>query len=163
MKCVSACSYPLSLVISTEYNDCTECPVFSGSISYRRRYIATLQYNMSANGMASVNGNGTPDQSSRLDPNFTKHVIETMGPNITSRNRQIMTSLIRHLHDFTREIELTNDEWMTGVHFINSLGQNSTGISNETFRLCEILGLESYALRITTANKGDRLTNEFAV
>lgn len=101
---------------------------------------------MDANGLASVNGNDTPHQSSRLDPNFTKHVIETMGPNVTPRNREIMASLITHLHDFAREIELTNDEWMTGVHFVNCLGQNSSGKTNEAFRFCEIIGLESYAL-----------------
>ncbi|TEA12938.1 Catechol 1,2-dioxygenase [Colletotrichum sidae] len=49
-----------------------------------------------------------------------------MGPNMTPRNRQIMSSLIRHLHDFTREVELIIDEWMTAVHFINSVGQISS-------------------------------------
>ncbi len=74
---------------------------------------------------------------------FTQHVIDTMGPNITPRNRQLLTSLLRHLHDFAREVELTNDEWMTGVHFINAVGQTSTKTRNEAHRVSDILGLES--------------------
>lgn len=91
--------------------------------------------------MATNGTNG--HQSSRFDPNFTKHVIETMGPNMTPRNRQVISSLLRHLHDFAREIELTPDEWMTGVHFINAVGQCSTKTRNESHRVSDVLGLES--------------------
>ncbi|KAF5524972.1 Catechol 1,2-dioxygenase [Colletotrichum aenigma] len=74
-----------------------------------------------------------------------------MGPNMTPRNRQIMSSFIRHLHDFTREVELTMDEWMTAVHFVNSVGQISNKTRNEAHRVSDILGLESLVDEI--ANK----------
>ncbi|TDZ17011.1 Catechol 1,2-dioxygenase [Colletotrichum orbiculare MAFF 240422] len=74
-----------------------------------------------------------------------------MGPNMTPRNRQIMSFLIRHLHDFTREVELTIDEWMTAVHFINSVGQISSKTRNEAHRVSDVLGLESLVDEI--ANK----------
>jgi len=79
----------------------------------------------------------------KFDPNFTRLVCETMGPNVTPRNRQIFTSLFKHLHDFAREIELTPDEWMAGVRFMNSVGQISTPTRNEMHRMCDIVGLES--------------------
>lgn len=90
--------------------------------------------------------NGTTngaERTSRFDPTFTQHVIENMGPNITPRNRLVLSSLLRHIHDFAREVELTNDEWMTGVHFINAVGQCSTKTRNEAHRVSDILGLES--------------------
>ncbi|KAI8155536.1 Catechol 1,2-dioxygenase [Colletotrichum sp. SAR 10_70] len=62
-----------------------------------------------------------------------------------------MTSFIRHLHDFTREVELTMDEWMTAVHFVNSVGQISNKTRNEAHRVSDILGLESLVDEI--ANK----------
>ena len=81
---------------------------------------------------------------SRFDPNFTNHVIETIGSKTNMRNREILSALIRHLHDFAREIELSVDEWMMGVHFVNSVGQISDAKRNESQRISDILGLESY-------------------
>ncbi|KAL2259571.1 hypothetical protein VTK26DRAFT_6711 [Humicola hyalothermophila] len=84
--------------------------------------------------------------SHRFDPNFTDQVINGMGPNTTPRNRQVLGALIRHIHDFAREVELTVDEWMEGVKFINSLGEiwvKSNKTRNETHRICDVIGLES--------------------
>jgi catechol 1,2-dioxygenase len=91
--------------------------------------------------MASNGTNGT--EAGRLDPHFTQHVIDTMGPNVTPRNRQVFSAMIRHLHDFAREIDLTFDEWMAGVRFVNSLGQISNKTRNESLRISDILGFES--------------------
>ena len=82
-------------------------------------------------------------QQHRFDPNFTDAVINAMGPKTDPRTREIMASLIRHLHDFTREVELTVDEWMAGVKFINLIGQTSTATRNEAHRMSDVLGLES--------------------
>lgn len=84
--------------------------------------------------------------SHRFDPNFTENVINGMGPNTTPRNRQVLGALIRHIHDFAREVELTIDEWMAGVKFINEVGRiysESGQTRNEAHRLSDILGLES--------------------
>ncbi len=40
-------------------------------------------------------------------------------------------------------VELTHDEWMTGVHFINAVGQCSNATRNEAHRVSDVLGLES--------------------
>lgn len=53
-----------------------------------------------------------------FDPNFTANVISAMGPKTSPRTRQIMTSLIQHLHDFARDVELTVPEWSAGVDFV---------------------------------------------
>lgn len=69
-----------------------------------------------------------------------------MGPNVTPRNRQVLGALIKHIHDFSREVELTIDEWMAGVHFVNELGKiyiDSNKTRNETHRISDILGLET--------------------
>jgi catechol 1,2-dioxygenase len=98
---------------------------------------------MAANGANGANGAHAPKPSDRFDPNFTDHVIKTMGPNMTDRNRFVLSALVRHIHDFTREVELSVDEWMAGVHFINAIGQISTKQRNEAHRISDILGLES--------------------
>ncbi|KAI1446105.1 aromatic compound dioxygenase [Annulohypoxylon stygium] len=83
---------------------------------------------------------------SKYDPNFTQHVIDTMGPNTTPRNRVVLGALIRHIHDFAREVDLTIDEWMAGVKYINAVGRvysESNQTRNEAHRLSDILGLET--------------------
>ena len=85
----------------------------------------------------------TGTRPEKFDPTFTQHVIDTMGPKTAPRTRQIFSSLIRHLHEFAREVELTTDEWLEGVKFVNSIGQISNKTRNEAHRMSDILGLES--------------------
>lgn len=81
--------------------------------------------------------------SERFDPNYTQHVIDATGPKTTPRMREVMSGLIRHLHDWARETELTVDEWMAGVNMINWSGQMSTEKRNEGQLMCDVIGLES--------------------
>jgi hypothetical protein len=89
------------------------------------------------------------DAKDRFDPNFTDAVINAIGPNVPDRTRYVMTSMIRHLHDFIREVELTNEEWFEGVRFVNSIGQTTTKTRNEAHRISDVLGVESYVLDVT--------------
>lgn len=79
-----------------------------------------------------------------FDPNFTENVINATGPKASPRTREIIGPLIRHLHDFAREVNLTVDEWMEGVNLINWAGQMSNDRRNEGQLVCDVLGLESY-------------------
>ena len=54
----------------------------------------------------------------KFDPNFTQNVINATGPKATPRTKQLLSSLIQHIHDFARENELTIDEWMQAVDFV---------------------------------------------
>jgi hypothetical protein len=69
--------------------------------------------NMAPNGAA----NGV---THKFDPNFTQLVINATGPKATPRIRKVMAGLIRHLHDFCREEEITVDEWMAAMNFVCS-------------------------------------------
>lgn len=72
--------------------------------------------------MAEQNGfktNGSvPAGKALYDPDFTAKVIAATGPNANPRLAQIMPSLLRHLHDFAREVDLTVAEWMAGVQIV---------------------------------------------
>lgn len=80
------------------------------------------------------------------DTTFTQKVIETCGPKTSPRMLQIFSGLVRHIHDFSREVDLTPEEWLAGVKFLNETGRifsESGGKRNEMHRLSDILGLES--------------------
>ncbi|KAJ5684421.1 uncharacterized protein N7477_000766 [Penicillium maclennaniae] len=85
----------------------------------------------------------------RFDPTFTDNVINAMGPKTSPRLRQLMTGLIRHVHDFARENELTVDEWMQGVQLLNWAGRMSDDRRNEGQLVCDVIGLESLVDEIT--------------
>jgi protocatechuate 3,4-dioxygenase beta subunit len=59
------------------------------------------------------------------------------------RLRRIMESLVRHLHEFAREVELTPDEWMAGIQFLTATGHKSDGLRQEFILLSDTLGLSS--------------------
>lgn len=91
---------------------------------------------------ADTNGAGSQSKK-QFDPNFTQHVIDLMSSDTDPRQKVILTSLIKHMHDFCRDVELTQEEWIVGVNYINSLGQAYKKNRNETWRVCDILGIES--------------------
>ncbi|KAI1094552.1 aromatic compound dioxygenase [Rostrohypoxylon terebratum] len=86
----------------------------------------------------------------KYDPEFTDKVITATGPNAHDRLKQVMPSLLRHLHDFAREVDLTIAELMVGIELINDSGRMSTDKRNETLLLADVLGLESLADEITS-------------
>ena len=60
--------------------------------------------------------------------------------------KTVFSAMMRHLHDFAREIDLTPEEWLAGVKFLNETGKvwaESDGKRNEMHRLSDITGLES--------------------
>ncbi|KAG4420595.1 hypothetical protein IFR04_006302 [Cadophora malorum] len=97
---------------------------------------------MATNGTNGTNG-ASKDKSHRFDPLFTQHVIDLMSPETKPRDREILSCLIKHLHDFCREVELTQEEWVMGVNYVNSIGQAYRKNRNEAWRVCDVLGVES--------------------
>ncbi len=57
------------------------------------------------------------------------------------RVREIMASLIRHLHDFAREVRLTEEEWLEGIKFLTDTGHITDGKRQEFILLSDTLGL----------------------
>ena len=53
----------------------------------------------------------------------TDVVIEELTAGGSPRIKEILTSLITHLHGFVREVGLTEQEWMEGIKFLEETGQ----------------------------------------
>ena len=77
-----------------------------------------------------------------LGQDFTQEVIDALGKKVSPRMREVLPPLIRHVHDFAREVNLTTEEWLEGVDFINRAGQMSDDKRNEGMLLCDVIGLE---------------------
>src|SRR5947199_10807155 len=70
-------------------------------------------------------------------------VLATLEATPNDRLREVMTALVRHLHEFTSEVKLTQAEWMMGINFLTAVGKFSTDERNEFILLSDVLGLSS--------------------
>lgn len=72
---------------------------------------------------------------------ITQAVLERVAGAPDARTRQISEALVRHLHDFIREIRPTQAEWERGIAFLTETGQMCTGTRQEFILLSDTLGV----------------------
>lgn len=89
---------------------------------------------------------------------ITEVVQKTFDTATDPRFRQLLQSLVQHLHDFAREVRLTGDEWFTAMDFIERLGKISSPTRQEVVLLSDILGL-SMLLDTMHDNSGGSVTD----
>ena len=75
------------------------------------------------------------------EQNITEAVIEAFQGAPDPRLRKIMAALIRHLHDFVREVDLTQEEWNFAIDYLTKTGQTCTEKRQEFIMLSDTLGI----------------------
>jgi hydroxyquinol 1,2-dioxygenase len=73
------------------------------------------------------------------DEALTQAVMESFGGD--ERLREVLRGLVRHLHAFAAEVELTEEEWAAGIEFLTRAGQISDDRRQELILLSDVLGL----------------------
>ena len=71
---------------------------------------------------------------------ITRNVLDSMANTPNPRLKQVMTSLIIHLHTFIREVELSQEEWALGIQFLTRAGQICDEKRQEFILLSDITG-----------------------
>ena len=74
---------------------------------------------------------------------ITDVAIAQMATTKDQRLKQIMEILVRHLHAFAREADLTPEEWLAGIAFLTKTGQACTDFRQEFILLSDTLGLSA--------------------
>jgi hydroxyquinol 1,2-dioxygenase len=85
---------------------------------------------------------------------ITGAVIERMSECQDPRFRQVMSALVTHLHDFVREVRLTEAEWLTAIQFLTDVGKTCTDKRQECILLSDTLGMS--VLVITLNHPADQ-------
>ena len=70
---------------------------------------------------------------------FKGYMSDKMDP----RMREVMGSLVTHLHDFARETNLTHEEWRAGIAFLEGCAAIETEDRQEFILTSDVLGLSS--------------------
>jgi hydroxyquinol 1,2-dioxygenase len=76
-----------------------------------------------------------------------------------ARFREIMTSLVRHLHGFAREVRLTEEELRTAAAYVVELGKRTTETHNEAVLIAGSLGLSSLVCLLNYGDNGQTETD----
>lgn len=74
---------------------------------------------------------------------ITDAALAQMSTTRDPRLKEIMACLVKHLHAFAREIDLTPEEWIEGIKFLTAVGQTCTPYRQEFILLSDTLGLSS--------------------
>ena len=75
--------------------------------------------------------------------NITDTVLETFGKCDDPRYKQIISTVVRHLHACARELNLTPEEWLQAIQFLTNVGQTCTPQRQEFILLSDTLGLSA--------------------
>lgn len=72
---------------------------------------------------------------------ITQAVMARLETTPDARLKEILRSLVQHLHDFAREVKLTEAEWLKGIEFLTATGKMCDAKRQEFILLSDTLGL----------------------
>jgi protocatechuate 3,4-dioxygenase beta subunit len=75
-----------------------------------------------------------------------------------ARLREIVASLVKHLHAFARDVHLTEEEFQIGTQLIAKMGQLSNATHNEVVLMSGSLGFSALICLLNNGNNGQTET-----
>jgi protocatechuate 3,4-dioxygenase beta subunit len=88
----------------------------------------------------------------------TDAVLGEMFRTPDARTRELLSSLVKHIHAFVRETKLTEKEFQDAIGTINAIGQRTTPSHNEAMLLSGALGVSNLVCLMNNGAKGTRPT-----
>src|SRR5436309_13046188 len=79
--------------------------------------------------------------SDNTEEQITQNVLDSMAQTPNPRLKTVMAGLIKHLHAFIREVELTEEEWALAIQFLTRTGQMCDEKRQEFILLSDITGV----------------------
>ena len=86
--------------------------------------------------------------------NITDVFMGYFGEETDPRLREVMQSLAQHLHAFAKDVNLTHEEWLKGIEFLEAAGRISDETRHEFVLLSDVLGLSSLVDMIHSRSDG---------
>jgi hydroxyquinol 1,2-dioxygenase len=98
-----------------------------------------------------------PMPPNKTEDDITAEVLQRFAGTQDPRLRQIMLGLIRHLHDFVKEVELTEAEWFQAIGILTEAGRMCSDKRQEFILFSDTLGV-SMVVDLITHRKPDGAT-----
>lgn len=88
----------------------------------------------------------------RSHEDVTEAVLAEMHRTPDARTKQILSSLVTHLHAFIREVRLSEKEFQDAIGTINAIGQKTTPSHNEAMLMAGALGVSNLVCLINNTH-----------
>ncbi|MFJ9713387.1 dioxygenase [Streptomyces sp. NPDC101234] len=82
------------------------------------------------------------------EDNITELAVQRWATAHSLRLGELMTALVRHLHEFAREVRLTEDEWMAAIEWLTAAGQICDDKRQELILTSDVLGLSTLVVQL---------------
>lgn len=93
------------------------------------------------------------------EQDVTKAVLSELARAPNLRLREIMSALVRHLHEFAREVKLTEEEFQAAVGYVVGLGKHTTETHNEAVLMSGSLGFSTLICLLNNGIRGQTETD----
>lgn len=97
----------------------------------------------------------TPLSSAAREEALTQRVVDSFDGCADDRLRTVLTSLVRHLHAFVRDVRLGEEEWGAAIDFLTRCGHITDDERQELILLSDVLGVSMQTITVNdTAEPG---------
>ncbi|WP_236794392.1 maleylacetate reductase and hydroxyquinol 1,2-dioxygenase domain-containing protein [Amycolatopsis sp. GM8] len=100
-------------------------------------------------------GERPPGGTAPATARITEQVVESFAGTEDPRLRHLLTDLVRRLHAFAADNDLTQSEWQYGIDFLTRTGQLCSDTRQEFVLLSDTLGLSSVVDLLTNSRTPD--------
>jgi hydroxyquinol 1,2-dioxygenase len=97
----------------------------------------------------------TSNDMARRELALTEEVVARFADTPSPRLGELLTELVRHLHDFARSVRLTEQEWAAAIDFLTRTGQISDERRQEFILLSDVLGLSMLTIGMSAPQDPD--------
>jgi catechol 1,2-dioxygenase len=93
------------------------------------------------------------------EKDVTQAVLKELERAPNPRLREVMSAFVRHLHEFAREVKLTEEEFQAAIGYVVGLGKHTTETHNEAVLMSGSLGFSTLICLLNNGNRGQTETD----
>ncbi len=87
-------------------------------------------------------------EQTRREETLVREVIASFDGTPDPRLKEIMQSLVQHLHDFVRDVRLSESEWNKMIEFLTAVGHITDDWRQEFILLSDVLGISMQTVAV---------------
>ncbi len=104
---------------------------------------------------APAERSGISAEQQAVEQQLVDTVVASFEKTEDPRLKLLMQSLTRHLHNFIREVRLTEDEWNKGIEFLTNAGHITDDKRQEFILLSDVLGASMQTIAVNNETVGN--------
>jgi hydroxyquinol 1,2-dioxygenase len=105
--------------------------------------------------MTEIFTTGISAEQTKRETDLVETVLASFSETPDPRLKEVMESLVRNLHNFVREVRLSEEEWNTAIAFLTAAGHITDDRRQEFILLSDVLGISMQTVAVNNEAYGD--------